>query len=96
MDYLNDMVSEIGFFSLFPGSVLHVKGTDEVRSPAPQQAIEELEEYAREHPELGEGVGQREQDLSHLRHTAMEQLIGEMFITTETAKEIPNQTVIFM
>lgn len=46
MIYLNDMVSEIGFLSLFPSSVLDVKGADEVSSPAPQQAIEELEEDA--------------------------------------------------
>lgn len=43
--YLNDMVPEINFFSFFSCSVFNIEHTNEISSPATQQAIEELEEY---------------------------------------------------
>ena len=63
---LNDVVSEINFFSLFSGSVFNIKYANEVSSPATQQAVEELKKYARKHSQLGKRVWQRKQNLSHL------------------------------
>lgn len=40
--YLNNMVSEINFFSLLSGSVLNIKDTDKVSSPASHQSIKKL------------------------------------------------------
>lgn len=44
---LDDMVPEINFFSFFSGSVFYVEHANEICCPAPQQAVEELKEYAR-------------------------------------------------
>lgn len=64
--YLDDMVPEVHLLPLLPGPVLHVQDADEIRRPAAQQPVEELEQYAAEHPQLGERVGQRQEHLGHL------------------------------
>lgn len=52
------MVFEVDVLLLLPASVLNVKNTDQVRRPAPNDAVEELQEDAGEHAQLGEGVWQ--------------------------------------
>lgn len=56
---LDDMVFEVDVLLLLPASVLNVENTDQVRRPAPNDAVEELQEDAGEHAQLGEGVWQR-------------------------------------
>lgn len=63
---LNDMVSKVNFFSFLSGSVLHIKHTYEISSPAPHEAIEELEDNSRHHSQLWKWVGQREKNLCNL------------------------------
>lgn len=41
---LDDMVSEVDFLSLFPGSVFNIENADEVSSPTTQEPIEELKQ----------------------------------------------------
>ena len=44
--YLNDVILEADILLLFSRSVLHIEATDQVGSPTPQQAIEDLERHA--------------------------------------------------
>lgn len=41
-NHLNNMVSEINFFSLLSGSVLNIKDTYKVSSPASHESVEKL------------------------------------------------------
>jgi hypothetical protein len=50
---LDDMVPEINFFPFFSGSVFYIEHANEICCPAPQQPVEELKEYARQHSQLG-------------------------------------------
>lgn len=43
---LNNMVSEIDFFTLFSGSVLDVENADEVGRPAAHHAVKQLKQNA--------------------------------------------------
>lgn len=52
--HLDDMVAEIDLLPLLPRSVLNVEYTDEIRRPAPHETVEELEDEAAKHAELGE------------------------------------------
>lgn len=63
---LDDMVSEINFFPFFSSSVFDVEDTNQIGSPAAEQAIEELKQHSREHSQLGKRIGQCKQDLSDL------------------------------
>lgn len=40
---------------LLPGSILHIQNTDKVSRPTPQQAVEDLQDDAGDHPQLREG-----------------------------------------
>ena len=44
--YLNDVILETDILFLLSRSVLHIEATDQVRSPTPQQSIEDLETHA--------------------------------------------------
>ena len=60
MTDLDDMIvgaNDIGLLYSWP--VLQVEGADKIRSPAPQNTIEDLESYPRSHAKLREGVRQR-------------------------------------
>ena len=64
--YLDDVVLEADAFLLLAGAVLDVEDTDEVGGPAAQEAVEDLQQDAGQHPQLREGVRQREEHLRHL------------------------------
>lgn len=70
---LDDMVPEVRLLPLLPGPVLHVENADEVRRPAAHQPVQELEQYAAQHPQLRERVGQGQEHLSHLMNTHITQ-----------------------
>ena len=46
------MIPEINLLSLLPCSVLNIQDADQVRSPAPQQPIKDLEQDPTQHPQL--------------------------------------------
>lgn len=50
---LNDMVFKADAFFLLSASVFYVEDTDEVRRPASDYAVEDLEHDARQHTQLG-------------------------------------------
>lgn len=56
---LNDMILEADVLFLLPAAVLNVKNTDEIGSPASENAIEDLKNDSWEHTQLREGVWQR-------------------------------------
>ena len=60
------MVLEADVLLLLPASVLNVEDADEVRGPAPHEAVEHLQDDPRHHPQLRERVRQRQQHLRHL------------------------------
>ena len=66
--YLDDVVLEADAFLLLAGAVLDVEDTDEVGGPAAQEAVEDLQQDAGQHPQLGEGVRQRQEHLRHLHN----------------------------
>nr|ACR34377.1 unknown [Zea mays] len=72
LEPLDDMVPEVRLLPLLPGPVLHVENADEVRRPAAHQPVQELEQYAAQHPQLRERVGQGQEHLSHLVGRAAE------------------------
>lgn len=61
------MVLEVDVFFLLSASVLNVENTDEISSPASQNAIKDLEYYAWKHTQLRERVWQSQQNLSNLQ-----------------------------
>jgi hypothetical protein len=65
--YLDDVVLEADALLLLAGAVLDVEDADEVRGPAAKEAVEDLQQHAGQHPQLGEGVRQRQEHLRHLR-----------------------------
>jgi hypothetical protein len=65
--YLDDVVLEADALLLLAGAVLDVEDADDVRGPAAQDAVEDLQQHAGQHPQLGEGVGQRQKHLRHLQ-----------------------------
>jgi hypothetical protein len=68
--YLDDVVLEADALLLLAGAVLDVEDADEVRGPAAKEAVEDLQQHAGQHPQLGEGVRQRQEHLRHLRDQA--------------------------
>nr|ACR34826.1 unknown [Zea mays] len=73
LEPLDHVVPEVrGLLALPTGAVLQVQDADQVRRPAAQQAVEELEQHAAQHPQLRERVGQRQQHLRHLVRRAAE------------------------
>lgn len=64
---LDDVIFKADVLLLLPGAVLDVEDADEVSGPASQEAVEDLESDSGSHPHLGEGVGQRQQNLSDLQ-----------------------------
>ena len=65
--YLDDVVLEADAFLLLAGAVLDVEDADEVGGPAAHETVEQLQQHAREHPELREGVRQRQEHLRDLQ-----------------------------
>ena len=66
---LDYVVFEAEIFLLLAAAVLDVEDAYEVSSPAAHKTVEELQQHSRQHPKLGKGIWQREENLSHLQST---------------------------
>lgn len=63
---LDDVVLEVDVLLLLAGPVLDVEDADEVGGPAAHEAVEQLQQQPRQHPQLRERIRQRQQHLRHL------------------------------
>ena len=87
MVYLDDVVAEVDLVLLLAGAVLEVEDADEVRGPAAEEAVEELEQDAAHHAQLGEGVGERQEDLGDLVRRAAEPCVVRRPAVPEQARQ---------
>jgi hypothetical protein len=67
LEPLDHVVPEVHLVALLTGAVLQVQEADQVRRPAAHQPVEELEQDAAQHAQLGERVGKRQEHLSNLQ-----------------------------
>lgn len=87
------MVFEANILFLLTTSVFYIEDTDEIRSPAADNTVENLEEDTGQHAELRERVRESEEDLRDLIRRAAEPRVPDGTAVPENRFEAEERVV---